>query len=57
MNEKLLQYRDGAAFVREIVQDAGMDQFNRVWDSPEALPTLEEIHDPQQWRSRVVGVA
>lgn len=57
MNEKLLQYRDGAAFVREVVQDVGMDQFNRVWESPESLPTLEEIHNPQQWRSRVVGVA
>ena len=57
MNEKLLQYRNGAAFVRQVVQDSGMQDFNRVWDSPDSLPTMTEIHNPRMWRSRVLGVS
>ena len=32
------QYRDGAVFVRAVVDEVGMDGFNRVWTSPETLP-------------------
>lgn len=55
MNEKLLQYRHGAAFVRAVVDEVSMQEFNRVWHSPQTLPTMNEIHNPRLWRSRVLG--
>ena len=53
MDAKLRQYSDGAAFVRHVVDRAGMAGFNRVWTSPAHLPTREEIHDPDRWLDRV----
>jgi coenzyme F420 biosynthesis associated uncharacterized protein len=52
---KLRQYRDGAAFVRGVVDKAGMDGFNAVWSGPEALPRKSEISDPAAWVARVHG--
>jgi coenzyme F420 biosynthesis associated uncharacterized protein len=52
---KLRQYRDGAIFVRGVVDKVGMDGFNAVWTSPETLPRKEEIADPAAWVSRVHG--
>jgi coenzyme F420 biosynthesis associated uncharacterized protein len=52
---KMKQYEEGAAFVRAVVAQVGMAEFNRVWESPETLPTLAEIRDPQSWVSRVVS--
>ena len=49
------QYRDGAAFCRAVIDQVGMDGFNRVWTSPETLPTRAEIHDPALWLARVHG--
>ena len=51
---KLKQYEEGAAFVRAVVARVGMADFNRVWESPETLPTLAEIRDPDAWIARVV---
>ena len=53
MDAKIRQYRDGARFVRAIVDQAGMTGFNRVWTSPNTLPTRAEITDPEQWLARV----
>lgn len=53
MDAKLRQYQDGAVFVRGVVERVGMDGFNRVWTSPNTLPTKEEIHDPAAWVARV----
>lgn len=53
MDAKLAQYRDGAAFVRAVVSEAGMDGFNAVWHSPETLPSGQEIGDPASWLRRV----
>ena len=47
------QYRDGAKFVNAVVDQVGMSGFNRVWESTETLPTLEEITDPVAWVRRV----
>ncbi|MFJ1755583.1 zinc-dependent metalloprotease [Kitasatospora sp. NPDC088134] len=55
MDAKLRQYQDGAVFVRGVVERVGMDGFNRVWTSPNTLPTKEEVHDPASWVARVVG--
>jgi coenzyme F420 biosynthesis associated uncharacterized protein len=51
---KLKQYEEGAAFVRTVVARVGMANFNRVWESPDTLPTLAEIRDPQAWITRVL---
>jgi coenzyme F420 biosynthesis associated uncharacterized protein len=57
LDAKLRQYRDGAAFVRAVVDQVGMTGFNRVWQSTQTLPSAEELHDPQRWVTRVVGSA
>ena len=53
MDAKLRQYSDGAAFVRHVVDQAGMAGFNRVWTSPATLPTRDEIHQPDAWLARI----
>jgi coenzyme F420 biosynthesis associated uncharacterized protein len=53
MDAKLRQYQDGAVFVRGVLDRIGMDGFNRVWTSPNTLPTKEEIHNPASWVARV----
>lgn len=55
MDAKLRQYQEGAVFVRDVVDRVGMTGFNRVWTSPNTLPTKDEIHDPAAWVTRVVG--
>jgi uncharacterized protein (DUF2342 family) len=35
------------------VAEAGMPGFNKVWTSPETLPTLPEIANPADWLARV----
>ncbi|MGI8578557.1 MAG: zinc-dependent metalloprotease [Nocardioidaceae bacterium] len=52
---KLRQYRDGATFVRAVLDRVGMDGFNAVWSSPQQLPSKAEIADPSRWVSRVHG--
>ena len=50
----LAQYRDGAQFVRGVVDKVGMADFNAVWERPENLPSKAEIADPSAWVSRVL---
>jgi coenzyme F420 biosynthesis associated uncharacterized protein len=52
---KMKQYEQGARFVRTVVAEAGMSTFNKVWSSPDTLPTKEEIADPRAWLERVGG--
>jgi coenzyme F420 biosynthesis associated uncharacterized protein len=52
---KMRQYAEGARFVRTVVDAIGMDGFNRVWDSPETIPTMAEINDPRAWITRVAA--
>ncbi|WP_327325261.1 zinc-dependent metalloprotease [Streptomyces sp. NBC_01210] len=53
LDAKLRQYRDGERFVRSVVDEVGMDGFNRVWTSPNTLPTKAEIAKPADWVARV----
>ncbi|MFF4764477.1 zinc-dependent metalloprotease [Streptomyces sp. NPDC001292] len=53
LDAKLRQYRDGERFVRAVVEQVGMDGFNRVWTSPNTLPTKAEISKPADWIARV----
>jgi coenzyme F420 biosynthesis associated uncharacterized protein len=50
---KVKQYAVGSAFTRYVVLAAGMEGFNRVWDSPDTLPTRAELADPAAWLRRL----
>jgi coenzyme F420 biosynthesis associated uncharacterized protein len=54
LEAKMAQYRDGAAFVRAVVDKVGMADFNAVWAGPDNLPSKAEIADPPLWISRVL---
>ena len=54
LDAKMAQYRDGAKFVRGVVDKTGMAEFNAVWERPENLPTKAEIADPSAWVTRVL---
>ncbi|MFI5829753.1 zinc-dependent metalloprotease [Streptomyces sp. NPDC051578] len=53
LDAKMRQYRDGERFVRAVVGQVGMEGFNRVWTSPNTLPTKAEIAKPADWVARV----
>jgi len=57
LDAKMRQYRDGAAFVRAVVDRIGMEGFNQVWTSPQTLPSRAEITNPASWLDRVAGVS
>ena len=54
---KALQYAEGKAFVDACVDAVGMEAFNRVWESPDTLPTRQEIREPLVWVRRLHGPA
>lgn len=55
LEAKMAQYRDGAQFVRAVVDKVGMDEFNAVWAGPENLPSKAELSDPEGWVRRVLA--
>ncbi len=55
LDAKMAQYRNGAHFVRTVVDQVGMDGFNKVWVEPAHLPSKAEIGDPAAWVRRVHG--
>lgn len=55
LDQKMAQYRDGAVFVREVVEAVGMEGFNAVFAEPAHLPGKDEIHAPRTWLDRVHG--
>jgi len=50
---KMKQYAQGSRFVRTVVEEAGMATFNKVWTSPETLPTKDEFNTPRRWLDRI----
>jgi len=50
---KMKQYEQGSVFVATVVAEAGMAGFNKVWTSPETLPTRAELENPREWLDRV----
>ncbi len=54
---KALQYAEGKHFVDVCVEAVGMEAFNRVWESPQTLPTRQEIREPLAWVRRLHGPA
>lgn len=55
LEAKLRQYRDGAGFVRAVMDAVGREGLAAVWASPETLPRAPEILDPAAWVRRVHG--
>ena len=53
LDAKMRQYRDGATFCRTVMADVGMSGLNKVWTSPETLPSAAEISNPRLWLSRM----
>jgi uncharacterized protein (DUF2342 family) len=49
------QYQQGSAFVKAVVEEAGMSTFNLVWTAPQTLPTKHEFANPTKWLERVGG--
>jgi coenzyme F420 biosynthesis associated uncharacterized protein len=54
---KVRQYDMGERFVALAVERVGMGGFNRVWERPSNLPTLEEIGRPEAWLTRVAAAS
>jgi putative hydrolase len=50
---KMRQYEEGKAFCDAVVERGGIETLNRVWEAPEALPTMPELRDPSAWIERV----
>lgn len=55
LEQKMKQYADGRRFVGGVVDLVGMEGFNRVWESPQNLPRIEELTQPELWVDRVHG--
>ncbi|HEY8465860.1 MAG TPA: zinc-dependent metalloprotease [Solirubrobacterales bacterium] len=53
---KLEQYERGKRFCDAVTERAGIGGLNRVWEAPQALPTLAELDQPEAWLERA-GVA
>lgn len=50
---KLRQYEMGAQFIKGVEARASWTTLDHAWESPEALPTLDEIGDPERWLQRI----
>jgi coenzyme F420 biosynthesis associated uncharacterized protein len=49
---KLRQYEQGKRFADAVARHAGIEGLNRVWSSPEALPSADELRHPEAWLRR-----
>jgi putative hydrolase len=49
---KLRQYEQGKKFADAVADLAGVEGLNRVWSSPSALPSPDELQHPGQWLER-----
>jgi coenzyme F420 biosynthesis associated uncharacterized protein len=54
---KLRQYELGKKFADAVVELGGIEALNRVWVSPEALPSSDELQHPGQWLKRTEPTA
>ena len=54
---KMEQYQAGERFVDTVIASRDRAFMNRVWQGPEALPTLEEIRAPARWIARMDAAA
>jgi coenzyme F420 biosynthesis associated uncharacterized protein len=54
---KLRQYEQGKRWADAVAAEAGIEGLNRVWTSPEALPSADELQHPGQWLERTAPAA
>ncbi len=52
LRQKLDQYSQGEAFVRRLHERGGMAAVNLVFSAPAALPTMDEVRDPDRYLAR-----
>lgn len=61
LEAKLSQYEQGERFIAAVEAVGGPELIDRAWETPDNLPTLAEIRDPQSWLDRLgvgpVGLA
>jgi coenzyme F420 biosynthesis associated uncharacterized protein len=50
---KMRQYEIGKRFCDAVAERHDLATLNRVWEAPEAIPTLEELDDPDAWVERI----
>jgi coenzyme F420 biosynthesis associated uncharacterized protein len=53
MDMKYEQYALGEQFMNEVADRAGIAAVNRIWESEQSMPTLDEMRDPDKWLARV----
>jgi uncharacterized protein (DUF2342 family) len=51
--QKLDQYSAGERFLRHLYERGGMAAVNQVFAAPEAMPTRDELRDPERYLARV----
>jgi coenzyme F420 biosynthesis associated uncharacterized protein len=57
LEAKLAQYEQGERFIEVVERRGGPQLLNRAFESPEQLPTLAEIREPQLWLARIERAA
>ena len=57
LEAKLAQYEQGERFIETIERAGGPDYLERAFESPDELPTLAEIREPDEWMRRVRPIA
>jgi coenzyme F420 biosynthesis associated uncharacterized protein len=50
---KLRQYEQGERFIHAVEAAGGPPLLSRVWEGPEMLPSMDEIHNPESWVTRI----
>lgn len=50
---KMRQYEVGERFITQIEARHGIEALDAAWRSPDSLPTLSELEDPERWLERV----
>jgi coenzyme F420 biosynthesis associated uncharacterized protein len=53
LNLKMRQYELGKTFCDAVAEAGGVEALNRVWSSPEALPSEAELDRPADWLERI----
>jgi coenzyme F420 biosynthesis associated uncharacterized protein len=53
LDMKMRQYEIGKSFCDAVVEQRGIESLNRVWSSPQALPTMAELKNPRAWIERL----
>ncbi len=53
IDAKMRQYEQGERFIEQVEAAGGPSLLARVWEGPEALPTMDEIRHPEVWVDRM----